>query len=280
METVKLHTYRIPIVGVKRKHFFHISDTHLSLYDEYSTKEQIENAQRIERDWLTTRDYFADKHEGGLPNNRRIPAKAHFENLLQISKGSDCLILTGDILDYISIANIRYLKNRLAGYPDAYMAVRGNHENPSLNGNHEAVTIKLQCGLEQPVQLMDFGDLILLGIDNSDLRIRTEQLEAVEKCAQTAKPMLIAMHAPIMTEMNRPALEQAGAYNYFILNHDGCPAENTDFVRMILDKKHNVKGVFTGHLHFQCVAPLSEGLWMYGVSQGIAGHMNEYWIGE
>ena len=279
MKSVKLHTYRIPIADVGLKHFFHFSDVHLSLYDAHSTEEQRTNALKRENEWLKVRDYFADKHEGGLPDERRISAKAHFENLLKASGHCSCLVTTGDLLDYISEANMKYLVRQLSDYPNPYMAVRGNHENPSLQGDHEAIENPLKCGMEKPVQVIDFEDLLLLGIDNSDLKISIGQLQALEKHASTGKPVLIAMHAPIVTEMNRSALEQARSYDYFILNHEGCPSENTDFVKMILDKKYNVRGVLTGHLHFQCVTPLSERVWMYGVSQGIAGHLNEYWIG-
>ncbi len=108
MESVKLHTYRIPIANIGQKHFFHFADSHLSLYDDLSTKEQREKALVCEREWFTGREYFEKKYEGALPKARQISAKEHFENLLRVSEKGDCLILTGDTLDYISKANVRY----------------------------------------------------------------------------------------------------------------------------------------------------------------------------
>ena len=113
MESVKLHTYRIPIANTGQKHFFHFSDSHLSLYDDLSTEEQREKAIECERDWFTGREYFEKKYEGALPKARQISAKEHFENLLRVSEKGDCLILTGDTLDYISKANVIYLDNML-----------------------------------------------------------------------------------------------------------------------------------------------------------------------
>lgn len=278
--SVKPHTYTIPIPGVKKRRFCHFSDTHLSVWDALSSPGQVSRALETEQGWRATRDYFALKHEGALPPERLVSAQTHFENLLFASRDCDCLILTGDLLDYISFANVRYLDRQLSAFPRPYMAVRGNHENPAHEHRHEQGVPPAACLTDRPVQVIDFGDLLLLGLDDSDLKMTSEQLNALEACAKTGKPLLVAMHAPVCTEMNRSALSQAGDHDYFILNHSGCPAENTEFVKMLLDEKTNVRAVFTGHLHFQCAAPLKHGLWQYGVSQGIAGHLNEYIIGE
>jgi predicted phosphodiesterase len=268
-KSIVKHQFSIPIQGVKKKCFFQFSDTHLSLYDELSNEQEKETAIKCEELWHSVRDDFAKAHEDELPSERKISAKEHFENLLSEAEKGDFLLMAGDILDYISPANTRFLNKKLSDFSKPYMVVRGNHECGEISS---------LCGMEKLVQVKDLGDLMVVGIDNSDMKIKLQQLEQLETVMKTKKPIVLLMHVPIITDANRSSIEKAG--DYFILNRAGCPQENIDFVNMITAKDSNVMAVFTGHLHFQCVSPLRNGLWMYGTSQGIAGHLHEYLIGE
>ena len=59
---------------------------------------------------------------------------------------------------------------------------------------------------------------------------------------------------------------------------DGCPPENDRFRTLV--SAAPVVAVLSGHLHFQCVSELANGVVQYGVSQGITGNVHLYTIGE
>ncbi len=268
MNAIEKAQFDIKISGVKPRKIFHFSDTHLSLYDELSDENERQTAISVADNRLVSRLSYANTHGEALPVERQLPAKTHFENLLKESEKGDFLFLTGDLLDFVSRPNNHFLEAQLATFPQPFMAVRGNHE---CNGVPP-------LGMDQAIQTVEWDDLILLGIDNGGGTITPEQLSAFEKVSAIGKPVLLLMHTPIKTDFNRQELSRVN--DYYILNKTGCPPENNDFVSMILDDHSNVKAVFTGHLHFRSVTPLKNGLWQYGVSQGIAGHLHEYKIGE
>lgn len=128
------------------------------------------------------------------------------------------------------------------------------------------------------MQKLDLGDMVILGFDNS-VPISTEQQLAIFcQVLEEEKPILIAMHIPIMTVGNRERLQECG--EYFQLNYEGCPKGNLKFIDMIRENAHQIIAVTCGHLHGLNVTEICPGVMQYVSSRGLIGSLSVYEIGE
>ncbi len=265
--------YNIPIKGVKKKTICQFSDVHLTAWDELSTAEEVAEAKYQTRHWIKCRrDFAIGKHES-YEIFQQADALTNFERLTALASSADAAVLCGDIMDYVSGANIRAVEKGLKSLNVPYVYVSGNHEEPWYLPDGSDVSI-----IKKPIYSVDLGDLQIIGIDNSQRKISEDQLKETERLLATKKCSVIAMHVPIMTEGNRKKLTAAG--EYFQLNYNGCPAENLEFISMITNTDYNVAAVLTGHLHFGNVSEIGNGVFQYGSSQGILANANLITIGE
>ena len=120
-------------------------------------------------------------------------------------------------------------------------------------------------------------DLILVGFDNSLREITEEQNECLLKVLQKSKPVIVAMHVPVMTEENAHLLKESG--EYFRLNHDGASETTLTFIEILKRHAAQIIAVFAGHLHYPNVSEIALGLTQYVSTQGILGNINRYEIG-
>lgn len=270
MTELNINEYYIKVKGIKEKTICHFSDCHLAEYDSLSTNEEVEKAKLQSERWLSIRESFAKDYNQKYGENEKKPAMEHFETLLMEAQKHDVLVMTGDILDYISQPNIRVLENRMKNFPVPYVYVCGNHEHTEQYPDGLDIS-----RIKRPVQEIDLGDVLLLGIDNSKSIISKEQFDYIKDADRLGKKIIVAMHLPFATKDNVPIQE----HEYFKFNKDGCPQINLDFMDFIASSK-NVIAVLCGHLHFENISDLSENVTQYVVSQGIAGNVNIYHIGE
>jgi len=268
-----LHSYRIPRAGIRKKVIYHFSDVHLTEYDALSTQEEKQDAVAHIRFWETTRREFADNYAEPYTNAQLRPAGAHLAALLAQANRGDALVMTGDICDYISGANLRLLEAQLGKLSTPFMALCGNHENA-----REIPEGYIYSAVKHSVQTLDLGDLLIFGIDNSLRSISPYQLGQLKAALDTGKPLIIAMHVPIMTEGNAAKLQEAG--EYFQLNHQDAGPEVHEFIALIKENSHQILAVLAGHLHFADNTQLAPGLTQYVSTQGVLGNLNRYEIGE
>lgn len=273
MDNVLLQEYIIPFKGIKKKIIYHFSDSHLTTFDEISDSTEIEKAVKATSAWEGVRKGFCEAYGKPYGEFEKQSPEKHFYNLLTEAKQGDALVLAGDTLDYISGSNVRLFESVFENYKIPYIAVCGNHEPIS----------KIPDGfifskVKQPIQKLDLGDMVIIGIDNSARTITGEQLEIIRHELANGIPALIVMHVPIMTEGNKARLEKSGVY--FQLNYEGCPKENLEFIELLRTNSDKVIAVLAGHLHYSDESEISDGLMQYVSSQGITGNINRYIIGE
>lgn len=273
MDNIILHKFNIPFKGVKKKVIYHFSDTHLTEYDSLSDEAEKERAIKQTAAWENVRSGFASAYNEPYEEAQKISGKEHFENLIALSSKGDALVMAGDILDYVSGANLRIAEKGFASLECPFISVCGNHEKPN-----EIPEAGFVSALGKDIQTVEFDDLVIIGFDNSKRIITEKQLNALSDTFKKQKAVVIAFHIPIMTEGNRDALIKAGVY--FQLNYDGCPEENIKFIELIKENASLVAAVLAGHLHFNNISEITEGVTQYVSSQGVTGNINEYTIGE
>ena len=270
--SVLLHEYKIPAKGIKKKTIYHFSDVHLTEYDALSSENEKAKAKGETLYWENMRCEFAEKYNEPYIKENETSTHTHLENILSAAEDGDALIITGDLCDYINGANLRTVQHKLSNFKKPFMYVLGNHENKD-----EIPDNLCYSKIKNPVEMLDLGDLLIIGFDNSARRITPQQNAELKKALNTGKPLLIAMHVPIMTEDNRELLLECG--EYFRLNHKDATPEVFEFIDIIKQNKEQIVAVLAGHLHFRNNTEIAKGVTQYVSSQGALGNINRYEIG-
>lgn len=274
METLTVERFEIPVPGVAKKTICHFSDVHLTAYDELSTPEEKEKALQDTQGWIDTRRYFAEAHGCPTGEAQMADSRLQYARLVALANTADAAVLTGDIMNHVTPADIRATEKGLTDLQVPYVIVCGNHEPKDKLPDGMGMSM-----MKQPVSVVDLGDLQIIGIDNQERRITREQLDTLRGLLATGKKTVVAMHVPLVNAENYKAVYGCG--EYFRMNdYEGCPPENDEFIALLTAPESPVVAVLTGHLHFQNVSHLSDRLCQYGVSQGITGNVHLYTIGE
>ncbi len=269
-----IRDFRIPVPGMKRKTVLHAGDFHLNCTDALSTDGEKKQAAEAAAEWENIRRDFALSAGETYGEEQMRPPEEHFRRALdEARKGCDALILTGDVFDSVTPANIRFFDSALSGVKFPVMTVCGNHEDRAAIPAGHAIS-----SAAEPVQILRIDGLTVVGIDDSRREISGEQLDALEKLIGSEKKILLAMHVPVLADACRPA--EGPVDDYFFLNYSGCPAENLGFVDLIRRNTGKIAAVLTGHTHRPGVDGIAPGVTQYTVSQGIVGNVNRYIIGE
>ena len=264
-----IHEFTIPFPGISKKVIYHFSDCHLAVADAQSTPEEITETEKATREFDDCRRWFAEQYHELFDG--ASTAKAYFEEILTACRDGDAVLCAGDLAECFNHATLQRLDDKTA--PFTFLSVCGNHDQASFFPDGYAIS-----AVKQPVQRLDLGDLLVLGFDDSLRVITPQQLAALEAALAEDKPLLLLMHIPFGVEGNIHMLRGCG--EYFLLNYDGCPEENHRFVPLIQENHHRILAVLTGHLHFNHTCPIAGDLTMYGSSQGMAGQINRFVIGE
>ncbi len=273
MDKVILKEFVIPFKGIAKKTIYHFSDSHLTEYDELSDANEIEHAKKQTNAWEGVRKGFCEAYGAPYGELEQQSAQEHLTNLLECAKDGHALVIAGDTMDYINGANLRLTEKLFGDFNKPFVQVCGNHEplNDIPNGY-------IVSKMKNEIQTLDLGDLVIIGLDNSQRRISDLQLKAIEGFIAEGKPIIIVMHVPIMTSENYDRLMKSGVY--FQLNYEGCPKENLEFIELIKRNGRSIVAVLAGHLHFSDISKISDEVTQYVTSQGVTGNIHKYVIGE
>ena len=253
-----IHEYYIPFKGIGKKTVYHFNDSHLSEYDSLSDEKEKEEAIKGTNDWSWMRADYTRWYGEPYEDFQQLPARKHFEMMLSEAENGDSLVMAGDILDYVSMPNIRYTDN---------------HEIADEIPAGSALS-----GMKDPIQVLDLGDMQIIGIDNSTRTVTKDQLEALRTILESGRPSLLAMHVPVKCEQNAERLNGSGSG--FQFNYDGCPEENLEMLRMLEEYEDNIIALLAGHLHYADNSFITPKIRQYVCSQALVGNINKFYIGE
>ena len=221
-----IHNYTIPVNGIKKKIIYHFSDVHLTEYDDLSDEEETLKAKVSTGSWEKGRIMFAKNNDESYADDLQLSTGEHFSNLVSLAESGDALVMTGDICDYINGANMRKIDADLKNAKVPFLAVCGNHDKAE-----DIPDGYIYSSIKDPVQILDLGDMLLVGFDDSERRITSYQIDRLKEILSQSKPMIIAMHIPVMTEGNKEKLINCG--EYIRLNHDFASAETFEFIEIL-----------------------------------------------
>lgn len=263
------------IPGVKGEHvFIHISDTHASCIDELSTPAEIERAKKAEAAWGWVKIDFARHFGEPFNEEHKIPSYEATHKLIEYAKSEkpERLLLSGDILDYVHPAGLRFLEKELAFYGNEYLFVPGNHEgrydkNPCLtvfNGGSEGITEYHGDGF------------IIAAVDDSNKSISDLQLARLKELSSGSTPVVLLMHIPIATDDNMEEMKRFG--EYYLITEKSEDENAREFVKTLYDANSAVCCILCGHVHGYHVSNYSGKKKQICASSGLVGFAHRFVI--
>lgn len=235
-----------------------ITDMHLTLADERET----ENTRRIAKERTNLFTIFPDKS---------IPEV--FQDIINLADffEADCIVLTGDIIDFPSKANLEALEQTLNESSRKSLFITGNHDWGHLyidncEDRRPEYMQKLAgiMNIKNGCEVKDIEGIKLIALDDSDYQITQEQLSFFRGQIEHGDPCLLFMHIPmdidslekdVISVWKNPIM--LGIPN--TLPHDkslivDAPNSNDttlEFCRYINEgTTENLYGIFAGHVHF------------------------------
>ena len=246
----------------------HFSDVHVATYNVQSDDiDTIKKAKDQEKTWIKQRVDFAEKFNETYDTNYLLPSADCLNNLIDYSNMNyaDLVLLTGDIIDYYSLTNYKYLKNALTSLSAPYLFSCGNHESPSH-------LFKEICQGDCDFNYVNFGEFIVASINNSTRKIKLSQLTALNNLIVNKIPIILAMHIPIMTKYNRDIFIKLDSY--YSMRHDDNDEVTNSFIDLVCSSEE-VKALLCGHTHGSISSIIAPDKPQYCCSSGLIGHVNK-----
>lgn len=247
----------IPIAGLSAPlRLFHITDMHLTEVSEEDS--EYAKAHAIPR----TRCF-------SLVQN--MDTRTIFQELLEKSRqlNSDCVVMTGDIIDFPSKGNLACIKKSLSSLPSYFYTV-GNHDwcypiydPPTTEIRARFLPmVEKATGFSSGFVSKQLGEVLLVGIDNGYYQITQQQYEQVETALKQGLPTLLFCHVPLYCPtlcpdtvkvwkapilMGCPEIEYKGKS---FGNNELPPQPITAAFLNLLQNAHNLVAIIAGHVHF------------------------------
>ncbi len=252
----------------------HVTDTHLDLADG--------------------RD---DARKRALAGRMSAPKKEQYlcEHIAYAKEHCDLLVHTGDLMDFVSHANVDKARELLRDNHIFFIA--GNHDYSQYIGeawedNAYRMNSYMQMGYGLGVPMFFnsrvVGGVNIVGIDNSYYLFEDWHLWRLRKEAEKGLPIILAFHDPLFEQtLYAHHMSFPGADCTYLV---GCDEEhllpysefravqqrpNEATLRMIDYIKHEplIKAILTGHLHFNFESNITDALPQFvtgGAYDGIA----------
>lgn len=256
-------------LGLSRKYILiQFNDIHaVSFNIETDNLEAIDKASKQEETWFYQRQDFARSFNEVYDQESLFTSTDCLNHLIDYSNSvhPDLVLLTGDIIDYYSHENYDFFKKSIRKIKSPYLFSCGNHESPSE-------LFQEICGGNCDFSYVDFVDFFVVSIDNSKRKITTEQLRLLETLVKYQKPIILAMHIPIMTEYNEKEFTQLNSY--YSIKYNDCDETTSIFINLI-SSSDEVKAIFCGHVHGTIISHITPNKFQYCCSSGLIGNVNK-----
>ena len=252
----------------------HVTDTHLALVNERDDARKHELARRM-----------------GDPDKE----KYLLEHIAYAKAHCDLLVHTGDLMDFVSNANVERARQVVAD--EHFFFIAGNHDYSQYVGeawedNAYRMNSYMQMGYGLGVPMFFNARIVkgvnIVGIDNSYYQFEDWQLWRLRREVEKGLPIVLAFHDPLFeqslydfhrTEHPTDSYYVVGCDEAHLLPYSEFravqqrPTEAT--LRMIdyIRSEPRIKVILSGHLHFDYESKLTEGLTQFvtgGAYEGCA----------
>lgn len=173
----------------------------------------------------------------------------------------DGVLFGGDIIDCPSEANVGWLAEQLDRLKMPFLYVLGNHDwtfpwDYMTEEGRKSYLPMLEPLMQggTAVNSLDFGEFIVVGIDNSCDQVNGEALPEFERICDEGRPVIVMAHVPFLTQSVLGNAREVWSGSVVIGggNYGGIyPDEYSDrFVKKLTAADSPVELMLAGHVHF------------------------------
>lgn len=254
----------------------HVTDTHLALADERDDERKHALAKRL-----------------GDPDKEKYLK----EHIAYAEEHCDLLVHTGDLMDFVSYANVDYAREVVKH--EKFFFIAGNHDYSQYVGeawedNAYRMNSYMQMGYGLGVPMFFnnriVGGVNIVGVDNSYYLFEDWHLWRLQREVKKGLPVILAFHDPLFEQSlyDHHMRQNPHEPTYLV----GCDEEHllpySEFravqqrpdaptLRFIDYVKHEpaIKAILTGHLHFSFESNVAENLPQFVTGGGYEGIARE-----
>ena len=253
---------------------------------DFSTEEITVHIDGLDREYtiafINDLHLITDHVSGDVTEDDLAVVKSRYENLAVTSEGIhaeelwpevvrylnyndfDAVIFGGDILDYCSNSNIMALQMgfQQMKYPvNRIMYLRSDHDYSGGFGGEgfkDSDGERLQTLLldgDRQFKCIEFKDFIILGINRSYRNLPEDMYKAIKKKLELGKPVIIATHVPLYSEVDESLKETSlqvrnRIYYWSYDSGNYVPNKVTErFIDEIYAEDSNVVQIVAAHMH-------------------------------
>lgn len=265
--------FEVKIQGLTRDYtFFHLTDLHMG---ELTPEEAAEMSQE-RRSYAEHRfEFFAREGQGAAALWKDYMNRAKAE-------GADLLLLTGDIIDFPSDANVKALKEgvKSSGIPTLFVV--GNHDWSFADDYHTPHATELHhpkfteiCYGDPYIAWVEYEDLMVCAVDDSRDRVSETTVDKFLTLCEKGKPIILMMHVPLHVDSMEADTRACWQGRNLTMGGAGFYGDDPNVKRfyeaVALDPNTPVKLVVTGHLHFHHEDLLPNGVPQIVTDKGYTG---------
>lgn len=262
-----IHRHRIEVGASAPFKALHVSDSHLTLCNSRENDpRKVELSMRRSSPWPSNWHYFEEAVHHARENG-------------------EMLLHTGDLIDFVSIANLEAAGRAFCD--DDWFVCAGNHEYSKYVGEAREDEKYKQDSYAR-VQGIYPNDLTLasrvvngvnfVAIDDVYMYVPGKAVERFRNEVEKGLPIVVMCHCPLFSEeFYEYEIKRRGRVNLVAMTDDTAKGRkrNADpttyeFVRYLRSEKA-VKAVLSGHIHFHCVNRFSETAIQYTGGCGAEG---------
>ena len=242
--------------------FWQISDCHVC----FTQKPKLINKYKSRLDHWTI-----DGYDNPLFSFDKLINNANKKDL-------DGIFFCGDIIDFYSKENVKYVNSKLKKINKDILITLGNHErseNPySDNEINFYNSFKYWAKEKLSYYSIDYKDFLIAVIDDSEQKINNSQLDFLKSLSKMNKPIFLVLHIPIIDEDLAPKCMEVWGPT-FMLGTNICDRTTLDFVDYVKSDASNVKAIFAGHIHYENVSKFKTGCYQYCNDPSFLGFIRE-----
>lgn len=260
----------------------HVTDNHLPLCDERDNERKIAIAARKAA--------------------RRDEMVAFLkEEVAYAEENCDLLVHSGDMIDFVSKANVDFARELLK--KDQLLYIAGNHDYSQYVGEAwEDMSYRMNSymsmgpeglGVNMFFTAHEMGGVNFVGIDDAYHQVEDWQTERLRLEAAKGLPIVLFMHVPLFEQsLYERSIEYwqdgsayvAGCDEAHLLNYpeframEQRPTAATKRFLEYVNSEKQIKAVLAGHLHFNYESRLPGGAMQYVTGAGDCGIVREITI--
>ena len=236
---LKFEPVQVKIPGLKRSYrFLWLSDLHVMAQD----------VSEIEEKWQPAMIFRRDKRFNN-PTSKLTPAAVWKKLPAVLNKsGADAVFFGGDICDTGSAANLSLLAEGFKKVTVPFIFLREDHDFSPWHLVKQDISEQKKISQlidgHPDIAVIEFRDLMIIGIDRSVFNITPQVLERFKVLCAKGKPVILLMHVPIHTG-DTPDNIKRDAWG----GGKKMLKTTREFINFVLSKTSPVKAVFSGHTH-------------------------------